>query len=137
MTGLRTVHVTSMPGDIGWPMQLPELAWSSGLTGYGSAGPDVNIPSSHCLSRKYCVLVRPMKRSIFSFVTELEPELSGTCGTLLWNNSLCGGETSFPSELRKYEKKVSRFLKLAADGSRGLKRGEVKATIEGTAATQM
>src|ERR1051325_7152502 len=99
--------------------------------------PTVKIPFVHCPRRKYCVLVRPMKRSMFSFVTEFEPELSGTSGTPLWNSTLCGGETSLPLESRKYEKNVSRCLRFASEASRGLKRGCVNATIDGTFATQM
>src|SRR6266550_5317283 len=101
MIGLRVVHVTSIPGDIGWPTQLPTLAASRGCTGNGGASPELNSPFAHWPRRKYCVFVSPMKRSMFSFVTEFEPELSGTIGTLLCISTLCGGETSLPLESRK------------------------------------
>src|ERR1044071_4196673 len=103
MTGFRMVQVVSMPGDIGWPTQLPADARSSGCTlfGHGLTRSLLNFPFAHWPRRKYCVWVRPMYLSWSSFVTEFEPELSGTMGMLLWKSRWCGSESSFFDESRK------------------------------------
>src|SRR6266498_4526860 len=103
MTGLRIVQVVSMPGDIGWPTQLPTEARSSGWTlfGHSSYAPVVKSPLAHWPRRKNCVRVRPMNLSWSSFVTEFDPELSGINGTQLWKSRWCGAESSEPDESRK------------------------------------
>ena len=102
MTGLRIVHVTSIPGAIGSPTALPAAATSSGLAHVQSrAGVRVvaratrSAPSAHWCSRKYCVGVSAMNFSISVLEIELSPEFSGISGRPLSANSCwCCGASS-------------------------------------------
>src|SRR5262245_23642661 len=90
MVGLRMLHVTSIPGDIGSPVALPTSTRSAWLTRGGSArGPGLKWPAAHCWSRKYWVSVNVENLTISSLLTELVPELSGSAGEPLDDHSTC------------------------------------------------
>ena len=87
MLGLRVVHVTSMPGQNGFPTQLPMLARvRRTCSGASGAEPVLNLPPAHCFKKKYWVSVSAVNLSTFVLSTELLPAFNGISGMPIAEN---------------------------------------------------